>query len=103
MGFVNRGPFAAKLVPTKVRLGSVLDGVIAHGLVVGMGVSGAQIKEFVAGAIRPRPEGDANKAGHADPGGSSNFQGDVALDGSILKVAAAQEREAIEIAFGRVF
>jgi len=52
-----------------------------------------QVKQFVPRGVRPRPEGDAYKAGHSHTRWRGYLQSDVSFDGAILKIRASQKRE----------
>ena len=46
-GLINGGPLAAEFLPGEPGNRDVLDGVVAHALIVGVRVAGAQVEELI--------------------------------------------------------
>ena len=93
IGFVNPRPFSAQLVPIESWRSDVLHRVVPHGLIFRMGIPRPKVKQFVVRCVRPGPEGDPNKAGHAYARRRSDLHGDIGLDRSVLNLDSLEKGE----------
>jgi hypothetical protein len=97
-GFVNRRPLAAQGVPVVAGLSHVLDRMIAHGLIVGQSIPGAEIEHVVLRVIRTCAKREACETRHANAGRSGDLNRNIDIDDAILEGRAVDVGE--DVAFG---
>src|SRR5271156_4600827 len=73
--------------------------MIAHALVVRERIARTKIEHVVVRAIGPCAKCYAGEAGHADAGGSGDFNRDVDVDGAILNGRCVDEGENVVLLF----
>src|SRR5579863_7479135 len=69
--------------------------MVSHRLIFGTGVARPQVKHLVVRCIRPRTERDTDESRISHTWRSGQFQSDVGLDGSILKICSRQYGETV--------